>query len=145
MQEKPATEAEVAKKREAKAAMVGEASMTKIDEAMTAKADEAKAVKADEHAASVDIGKTVVEVASMSSRMEDQSGGHGGEREVQTISSNKPPRPHGNGVMDAKVSSTVEMAAMGASEEPEVMGEFGPRLHRDLSMGRPGAYSLGQP
>jgi hypothetical protein len=123
-QEKAAAEAEVAKKREAEAAMVGEASATQIDEAMTAEADEAKAVKANERAAPIDTGKTEAEAASTLPRTEDQPGGHGGEREVHTISSDEPPIPHGKGVMDAEVSSKAEMAAPGAPEGPEVEGNW---------------------
>jgi hypothetical protein len=104
--------------------MVGEASATKIDEATTAKADEAKAVKAVEGAALIDTGKTVAEAASTSLRTEDQPGSRSGEREVHTISLNEPPKPHGKRVMDAKVSSTAEMAAPGAPEEPEVKGNL---------------------
>jgi hypothetical protein len=71
--------------------MGGEASMTKIVEATTAKANEAEAIKADEQATLIDMGMTAAEAASTSPRMEDQPGGHGGEREVHTISSHKPP------------------------------------------------------
>jgi hypothetical protein len=35
-------------------------------------------------------------------------------REVHTISLDEPPRPHGKEVMDAEVSGTTEMAALGA-------------------------------
>jgi hypothetical protein len=96
--------------------------MTKIDEATTAKVDEAEAVKAFKEAALVDAGKTAAKAASMSSRTEDQLGGHGGEREVHTISSGEPPRPHGK--VDAEVSSTVEMAIPGAPEGLEVVGNL---------------------
>jgi hypothetical protein len=123
-QEKAAAKAEAAKKREAEAAKGGEASVTKIDEAATAKADEAEAVKADERAALVDTGKTEMEAASTSPRLEDQPGGHGGEREVHTISLDEVPKQHGKGVMDAEVSSTMEMAAPGAPEGPEVAGNL---------------------
>jgi hypothetical protein len=56
--------------------------------------------------------------------MEDQPGGHGGKRDVHTISSDEPPRPHGKVVMDAELSSTVEMVAPGAPEGPEVEGNL---------------------
>jgi hypothetical protein len=104
--------------------MGGEASVSKIIEAMTAKANKAEAIKADERAALVDMGKTTTEATSTSPWMEDQSGGHGEEREVHTISSDKPPRPHGKRVMDAEVSSTVEMVVPGAPEGPEVEGNL---------------------
>jgi hypothetical protein len=77
--------------------MVGEASTTKIDEVMMAKADEAEVIKADEQATLVDTGRTAVEAASTSPQIEDQSRGRGREREVHTISSDEPPRPHGKG------------------------------------------------
>jgi hypothetical protein len=82
---------ETTKKQEAEAAMVGEASVTKIDESMMAKADEAEVIQIDERAALINTGKTTAEVALTSLRTEDQSGGHGGEREVYTISSDEPP------------------------------------------------------
>jgi hypothetical protein len=123
-QEKVTAEAKATKKREAEEAMVGEASATKVNEAMTAKADEAKAVKADEHAVPSKIGMMAAEAALMSPLMEDQLEGHGEEREVHTISSDEPPRPHGKEVMDANVSSTMEMASLGAWEEQEVEGTW---------------------
>jgi hypothetical protein len=100
--------------------MVEEALATKIDEAATAKADEAKAVKVDERAALIDTGKMVAEAASTSPQTKDQPGGHCEEREVHTISSDEPARPHGMGLMDAEVSSTAEMATPSTPEGPEV-------------------------
>jgi hypothetical protein len=104
--------------------MVGEVSVTKIDEATMTKSDEAEAVKADERTTSVDIGKMAAEMASTLPQTKDHPWGHGGEREVHTISSNEPPRPHGIGVMDAELFSTTKMAALGASEEPKVEGNL---------------------
>jgi hypothetical protein len=98
--------------------MVGEASVTKTDEATMAKVDEAEAIKAFKEATLVDVGKMAAEAASTSPRTGDQPGGHGGEREIHTISSDKPPRPHGKGVLDAEVSSTAEMAVPRALEGP---------------------------
>jgi hypothetical protein len=118
--EKAATKAEAIKKQEAEATMVGEASATKTDEAMMAKVDEAKAVKAFKEATLVDAGKMAVEAASMSPQTGDQLGGHGEEREIHTISSDEPPRPHGKGVLDTDVSSTAKMVILRASEGPEV-------------------------
>jgi hypothetical protein len=123
-QKKAPAEAKATKKREAEKAMVGEASVTKVNEAMTAKADEAEAVKADEHATPSKIGMMATEATLMSPRMEDQLEGHGEAREVHSISSDEPPRPHGKEVMDANVSSTMEMASLGAREEQEVEGNL---------------------
>jgi hypothetical protein len=114
--------------------MVGEALVAKVDEATTAKADEAEAVKADERVAPAETGKAVAEAALTSPQTEDQLGGHGEEREVHTISSDKPPKTHGKAVMDAEVSSTMEMAPSGEPEGQAVEGnlalvrfEAGPR------------------
>jgi hypothetical protein len=119
-QEKATAEAKAAKKQEAEAAMVGEASVAKIEEATMANTNEAEAVKAFKEAALADAGKMAAEATSASPRTEDQPGGRGGEREVHTISSGKPPRPHGKGVVDAEVSSTVEMVVPGAPKGPKV-------------------------
>jgi hypothetical protein len=54
----------------------------------------------------------------------DQPGGCGGEKEIHTISSDKLPRPHGKGVLDAEMSSTTEMAVPRALEGLEVKGNL---------------------
>jgi hypothetical protein len=100
--------------------MVGEASVAKIDEAIMANANEAEVVKAFKEATLADAGKMAVEATSVSPRTEDQQWGHGEEREVHTISSGEPPRPHGKGVVDAEWSSTAEMAVPGMLEGPKV-------------------------
>jgi hypothetical protein len=56
--------------------------------------------------------------------MEDQLGGRGEDKEVHTMFLDEPPRPHGKGVMDAEVSSTVEMAAPSVPEGSEVEGNL---------------------
>jgi hypothetical protein len=89
-----------------------------------AKVDESEVIKAFKEVALVDAGKTAAEVASTSPRTEDQPRGHGREREVNTISSGEPPRPHGKGVVDAEVSSMTEMVVLGAPEGPEVEGNL---------------------
>jgi hypothetical protein len=104
--------------------MVGETSATKIDEATTAKVDKAEVVKAFKEAALVDVGRTVAEAASTSPRTGDQPGGYSGAREIHTISSDEPPRPHGKGVTDAEASSTTETAIPGVLEGPEVKGNL---------------------
>jgi hypothetical protein len=85
--------------------MVGEASAEKTNEATTTKADEA-----DERAAPAEIERAAAEAALMSPWPENQPGGHDEEREVHTISSDEPPRPHGKAMVDAEVSSTAKMA-----------------------------------
>jgi hypothetical protein len=112
-QEEANVGAEAAKQQEVERAVVGETSTAKTDEATMAKANEATTAKADEgdeRVAPTGAERAVAEAALTSPQPDNQSGGHGKEREVHTISSDEPPRPHGKAVMDAKVSSTMEMA-----------------------------------
>jgi hypothetical protein len=104
--------------------MVGGASTVKIDKATMAKVDEAEAAKSSKEVTLVDAWKVAAETASTSPRTRDQLGGHCGEREIHTISSNEPPRPHGKGVLDVEVSSTAKMVVPPASEGPEVKGSL---------------------
>jgi hypothetical protein len=111
-QEEASAGAEAAKQQEAKGVVVGETSAAKTDEAAPAKTDEAttaKAGEADEHVAPNRTERAAAEAALTSPQLENQSGGHGEERKVHTISSDEPPRPHGKAVMDAEVSITAEM------------------------------------
>jgi hypothetical protein len=126
-QEEASTRAETAKQQEAEGVMVGETSAAKTDEAALAKTDEAtmaKAGEADEHGAPIVTERAAAEAALTSPQLENQLGGHGEEREVHTISSDEPPRPHGKAVMDAEMFSTAEMAPLGAPEGQEVEGNL---------------------
>jgi hypothetical protein len=100
--------------------MFGGASATETDEATMAKVDVAEATKSSREATLVDAGKVVVKMALTLPQTGDQPGGHGGEREIHTISSGEPPKPHGKEVLDTEVSSMAEMAIPSVSEGPEV-------------------------
>jgi hypothetical protein len=89
-----------------------------------AKVDEAEAAKSSKEVTLVDVGKVVAETASVLPQTGDQPGGRGGEREIHTISSGEPIRPHGKGVLDAEVSSMAEMAVPLVLEGPEVEGSL---------------------
>jgi hypothetical protein len=111
-QKEASTGAHTARQREEEGATMSEISAAKTDEAMLAKADEAslaEAGRADERAVPVVTERAAVEAAPTSSLLGNQPGGRGEEREVHTISSDEPPRPHGKAVMAAKMSSTAEM------------------------------------
>jgi hypothetical protein len=71
--------------------------MAETDEALMAKVDEAEATKSSKEAMLVNTGKVVAEMALALPQTGDQSRGHGGEREIHTISSDEPPRPHEKG------------------------------------------------
>jgi hypothetical protein len=146
-QEEASAGAEAAKQQEAKGVVVGETLVAKTDEAAPAKTDEAtmaKAGEADECAAPTRTERGAAEVALTSPQLENQSGGHGEEWKVHTISSDEPPRPHGKAVMDAEVSSTVEMPP-GCTRGAGGRGELGPCSLRGRSMDCPGACLHGQP
>jgi hypothetical protein len=66
----------------------------------------------------------VTKTASALPQTGDQPGGHGGEREIHTISSGEPPRPHGKGVLYAEVPSTTEMAVPSVPKGTEVEGSL---------------------
>jgi hypothetical protein len=89
-----------------------------------AKVNEAKVTKSSKEATLIDTGKVVTETASVLPRMGDQPRGQDGEREVHTISSDEPPKPHEKGVLDAEVSSTMEMAVLSVPKGLEVEGSL---------------------
>jgi hypothetical protein len=126
-QKEVSTRAYTARQREDEGVTMSEISAVKIDEAAPAKADEASMAevgKADERAAPVIIERATAEAAPTLSLLGNQPRGHGEEREVHTISSDEPPRPHGKAVMAAEMSSAVEMAPAGAPGGPGVGGTW---------------------
>jgi hypothetical protein len=144
-QKEASTGAETTKQQEAEGVTVGETSVAKTDEAAPAEADEAmmaEAGKADEQAVPTITERP--EAALMSPPLENQPGGHGEEREVHTISSDEPPRPHGKVVMDAEMSSTTEMAPR-VCRGARSRGELDPRSLRGQSVDCPSTCPRGQP
>jgi hypothetical protein len=104
--------------------MMGGTSAAETDEAAMAKVNEAKVAKSSREATVVDAGKVVAGTASVLPQTGDQPGDCGREREIHTITSGEPLRPHRKGVLDAEVSSTTEMAVLVAPEGPKVEGSL---------------------